>query len=69
MTRMNWSPRAVARSIDRPKSRRLTRRLVQLYADLVLAGWVFYAPAIGPLAQVLMRRLSVRLHRSSRSVR
>ncbi|MFE7630419.1 YitT family protein [Kocuria sp. NPDC057446] len=38
MNRMNWSPRALARSIDRPDSRRLPRRLVQLYAGLVLYG-------------------------------
>ncbi|MFI7584017.1 YitT family protein [Kocuria sp. M1N1S27] len=38
MVRMNWSPRALARSIDRPESRRLPRRLVQLYAGLVLYG-------------------------------
>lgn len=38
MIPMNWSPRALARSIDRPESRRLPRRLVQLYAGLVLYG-------------------------------
>ncbi|WP_431606335.1 YczE/YyaS/YitT family protein [Kocuria rosea] len=35
---MNWSPRALARSIDGPGSRRLPRRLVQLFAGLVLYG-------------------------------
>ena len=38
MIRMNWSPRALARSIDGPGSRRLPRRLVQLCAGLVLYG-------------------------------
>ncbi|MFF0990758.1 membrane protein YczE [Kocuria nitroreducens] len=38
MVRMNWSPRALARSIDRPESRRLPRRFVQLFAGLVLYG-------------------------------
>ncbi|WIG17526.1 hypothetical protein QOY29_00930 [Kocuria rosea] len=38
MIRMNWSPRALARSIDGPGSRRLPRRLVQLFAGLVLYG-------------------------------
>ncbi|MGQ1838580.1 membrane protein YczE [Kocuria turfanensis] len=35
---MYWRPRGLARSIDRPRSRRLPRRLVQLYAGLVLYG-------------------------------
>jgi uncharacterized membrane protein YczE len=38
MVRMNWSPRALARSIDGPDSRRLPRRIVQLFAGLVLYG-------------------------------
>ncbi|WP_255396094.1 YitT family protein [Kocuria sp. CNJ-770] len=35
---MYWRPRGLTRSIDRPGSRRLPRRLVQLYAGLVLYG-------------------------------
>ena len=35
---MYWRPRGLARSIDRPRSRRLPRRLVQLYAGLILYG-------------------------------
>ena len=35
---MHWRPRGPARSNDRPGPRRLPRRLVQLYAGLVLYG-------------------------------
>ncbi|MUN63088.1 hypothetical protein GMA12_08035 [Kocuria sediminis] len=35
---MHWRPRGLVRSSDRPGSRRLPRRLVQLYAGLVLYG-------------------------------